>query len=275
MNTPIYTHPSAPSDQVTVGSDLITFRLTSAQTEGQMAVFDLSLPPGGGAAWLHRHDPFELYHVRQGELVIYLEGKDGAIARTVAGPGAVVAIGGGLEHTVRNESGQGAEANVVFCPGELMERFARAAGALGRDRPPGEQELFALAQAHGIEMTRSIEEAPKHQAEQERDPMPASGAAYLTIAQFPGDGEQLLHEYRRYSDVMSEVGRDHGLILHAGAKTDQGFMIVNLWPTQEHSQAAAHDPRRLGVIERAKIPTDQIRHQHHKVAHFVVFNSLP
>ena len=69
---------------------------------------------------------------------------------------------------------------------------------------------------------------------------------------------------------MSGVGRDHGLILHAGAKTDGGFLIVNLWPSQENSEAAARDPRRLGVLERAEINPDQISREHHPIEHLLV-----
>jgi hypothetical protein len=101
---------------------------------------------------------------------------------------------------------------------------------------------------------------------------PTSSAAYLTIARFSGDGEQLLDEYRQYSDVMSGVGRAHGLIMHAGAETDSGFLVVNLWPSKECSEAAARDPRRLEVLERADISLDQIHREHHQVAHFVVFD---
>jgi hypothetical protein len=97
--------------------------------------------------------------------------------------------------------------------------------------------------------------------------------AYLTISRFSGDADQLLALYHENSDVMSGVGRDHGLILHAGAKTASGFLIVNLWPSQENSEAAARDPRRLGVIEHAGIDPDQIRREHHQVEHLLVLAS--
>jgi hypothetical protein len=71
---------------------------------------------------------------------------------------------------------------------------------------------------------------------------------------------------------MSDVGRDHGLILHAGAKTDGGFLIVNVWPSKESSEAAARDPRRRAVIERAEIDPDQIRREHHQVEHLVLLD---
>jgi mannose-6-phosphate isomerase-like protein (cupin superfamily) len=255
------TSMDAPADEIGVGRDRIRFKVTNEQSGGEVAVFEVRMPPGGGPPMLHRHEPFELYRVRSGELAIYLEGKDGNVTRTVAGPGAVVPIGPGLEHTVRNESDGDAEAVVVFSPGEAMERFARAAGELGRSGSPAETEVPALAQAHGIELTRSIEEALA-----EAPPSPA----YLTLAHFSGDADRLLDDYRRYSSVMSGVGRDHGLILHAGAKTDDGFLVVNLWPSKEESEAAARDPRRLEVIERAEIEPGQIRREHHDVVDFIV-----
>ena len=63
--------------------------------------------------------------------------------------------------------------------------------------------------------------------------------AYLAITRFTGDGDQLLGDYAQYADVMSGVGRTHGLLLHAGAKTDEGFLVVNLWPSRQCSEAAA------------------------------------
>jgi mannose-6-phosphate isomerase-like protein (cupin superfamily) len=251
----------APADEIRVGRDRIRFKVTNEQSGGELAVLEVRMPPGGGPPMLHRHEPFELYRVRSGELAIYLEGKDGNVTRTVAGPGAVVPIGSGLEHTVRNESDEEAEAVVVFSPGEAMERFARAAGELGRGGAPAEDELLALARTHGIELTRSIDEAL---AEAPARP------AYLTLAHFSGDPDRLADDYRTYSSVMSGVGRDHGLILHAGAKTDDGFLVVNLWPSEEESEAAARDPRRLGVIERAEVEPEQIRREHHDVVDFIV-----
>ena len=99
-----------------------------------------------------------------------------------------------------------------------------------------------------------------------------SAAGYLTIARFSGDGEQLLEQYRESSAVMSGVGRDHGLILHAAAKTDDGFMVVNVWPSKDESEAAARDPRRLAVLEQAGVRPDEIQREHHEVADYEVFD---
>jgi oxalate decarboxylase/phosphoglucose isomerase-like protein (cupin superfamily) len=152
--------PREDEDRVTVGGDEITFRCTSEQSGDAIAAFEVRMPPGGGPRALHRHSPFELYNVLDGELTFYLEGPDGGIERSVAGaagPNSIVAIPAGSEHTIRNESDAQARAFVVFSPGGEMERFAREAGALAASGRPTSEEIMTLAHAHGIEITRPLD----------------------------------------------------------------------------------------------------------------------
>ena len=141
-----------------VGEDELTFRVTSDQSDGAILAFDVRIPAGGGPPMLHRHDAFEIYRVEQGELAFYLEDEHGGVQRAVTGPGAVVAIPGGREHTIRNESPAEARAFVTFAPGAEMERFVRAAGELGADGPPDVDDVVALAEAHGVSITRPLSE---------------------------------------------------------------------------------------------------------------------
>ncbi len=93
---------------------------------------------------------------------------------------------------------------------------------------------------------------------------------YLTIARFQGEPEQLIAGYRSSTAVMDEVGRDHGLILHAGAGTRDGLLVVNLWPSHEASESAAADPRRLAVLERQGSAIEGLDREHHHVEHCLV-----
>ncbi len=136
-----------------IGTDEITFHVTSAQTGGELLAVDVRIPAGGGPPALHRHAAMEIYRIDSGELTIYLEDDAGDIARVPAPPGAVVHIPGGRAHTVRNESGADALAYVVFAPGTEFERFARAAAALDA---PGPEDVLALAERHGIEMLSTV-----------------------------------------------------------------------------------------------------------------------
>ena len=144
-----------PQDTLTVGHERLAFAVTSQQSGGALTAIDVTMPPGGGPPMLHRHDPFEAYRVESGELAFYLEDDTGRVVRQAAGPGRVVAIPGGREHTVRNESDAQARALVMFSPGATMEQFAREAGRL--DGPPRPDDVTALAAAHGIEITRGLE----------------------------------------------------------------------------------------------------------------------
>jgi mannose-6-phosphate isomerase-like protein (cupin superfamily) len=131
-------------DTLSVGTDELTFRVTSEESDGALLAVEVRLPAGGGPPALHRHAAAEIYRVERGELAIYVEDD-----RTAAGPGAVVSIPGGRAHTVRNETEADAHAYVVFAPGAEIERFMRAAGALAHPAPA---EVMALAERHGIEM---------------------------------------------------------------------------------------------------------------------------
>jgi hypothetical protein len=95
--------------------------------------------------------------------------------------------------------------------------------------------------------------------------------AYLTLARIGGDPDQLLEHYRGTSALMDGVGHDHGLIVHAGARTSDGLLIVNLWPSQEGSEAAAADPRRLAALQSAGLSPRRQRKEHHDVERYVVF----
>jgi mannose-6-phosphate isomerase-like protein (cupin superfamily) len=138
-------------EQLQVGSDHLTIRAT-----GDVLAFDVSMDAGGGPPALHRHAPSEIYRVLDGEFTFYLEGDDGDIDCVVAGPGEVVPVPGGREHTVRNESTEAARAYVVFSPGQPMEAFVRAAAALAADGAPAHDQLMATAERHGVKITRPV-----------------------------------------------------------------------------------------------------------------------
>jgi mannose-6-phosphate isomerase-like protein (cupin superfamily) len=149
------------AEPLTVGTDQVILRVPSAASAGALLAADVRLPAGGGPPMLHRHAPTEVYRLQQGELAIYVEGDDGVIRRHLAHPGAVVHIPAGRAHTVRNESADEALAYVVYVPGAPMERFVRAAAALAAAGAPSIEDVLALAEEHGIEMTGPLpDDAP-------------------------------------------------------------------------------------------------------------------
>jgi hypothetical protein len=70
---------------------------------------------------------------------------------------------------------------------------------------------------------------------------------------------------------MDQVGHDHGLILHAGLRTGDGLLIVNLWPSHDGSEAAAADARRHAALEQLALDPRRQRKEHHELERYVVF----
>jgi hypothetical protein len=70
---------------------------------------------------------------------------------------------------------------------------------------------------------------------------------------------------------MDAVGRDHGLLLHAAARTDAGLLVVNLWRSPAGSEAAARDPRRIAALTASGLAPDRIVREHHDVEHYTGF----
>jgi len=94
--------------------------------------------------------------------------------------------------------------------------------------------------------------------------------AYLTITRFDGEPEALLAEYHCSAAVMDAVGHDHGLMLHAVARSDHGLLVVNLWPSRDNSEAAASDSRRLAALQRASAAIAQLRREHHELERYFI-----
>jgi hypothetical protein len=99
--------------------------------------------------------------------------------------------------------------------------------------------------------------------------VPAFGESL--VEQLRSDPKRLATGYEESSPVMTEVGRDHGLLLHAAAKTEHGLLVVNLWPSKDGSEAAASDRRRNGVIERHGLTPDRFRREHYRDVSYVLF----
>jgi hypothetical protein len=90
-------------------------------------------------------------------------------------------------------------------------------------------------------------------------------SGYLTVMKINGDPDELAARYGESSETMEQVGRDHGLIMHAAARAEDGLMVVNLWPSKEESEAAARDQRRIAEAARHDLDGRQISRTHYEV----------
>jgi hypothetical protein len=77
-------------------------------------------------------------------------------------------------------------------------------------------------------------------------------AQRLTVIKIKGDTDEILATKREHIDpVMSVKGPEHGGIWSVTARTDDGVMIVNLWPDEESSDRAFQDPEVQAALQAA------------------------
>ena len=95
-------------------------------------------------------------------------------------------------------------------------------------------------------------------------------SGYLTVMKIDGDPDELAARYGESSKAMAQVGRDHDLILHAAARTEDGLMVVNLWPSKEESEAASRDHRRIAEVTRHDLGKRRVSRDHYEVENWQV-----
>ncbi len=137
-----------------VGTDLITFKAASEDTDGAFALFDtVILTQGGPPPHIH-HREDESFYILQGQIEVFDD------ERTIrATTGSFVHIPKGTVHAFKNVGKEPARMLVLVTPAGL-EKFFEEMGETGTDvsspPPPPDQEYFerfgATAQKYGIEV---------------------------------------------------------------------------------------------------------------------------
>jgi quercetin dioxygenase-like cupin family protein len=146
--------------------ELITIKVSSAETGDTFAVTELLSQPGGGPP-LHTHPAAEVFIVQEG--VFEFSGLERGEPYTIrATPGDIVYIPGGAPHTYKTAGPTPGKALGVLAPGGRMERFFAEVGTLVIDPqaapapvgPPSSEEIarhMAIAGRHGIVFLQSAE----------------------------------------------------------------------------------------------------------------------
>ena len=146
--------PAGAGEAYDVLGELLTFKVTNADTGGRFTVVELQAQPGGGPP-LHTHPSSESFTILDGEFAFSV--LDGGEPFTVrAAPGDTVFIPGGTPHTYAVVGDRPGRTMLVLTPGAEMERFFAEAGERvmpGQPAPAGTPDftaMIAAAQKHGL-----------------------------------------------------------------------------------------------------------------------------
>jgi quercetin dioxygenase-like cupin family protein len=149
----VFRVPAGAGDSYDVIGEVITFKVTQADTNGVATVMEMLAQPGGGPP-LHTHLSAETFLILDGELD-FSRLVDGSLEIIRATPGDTVHVPGGVPHTYTAVGDRPARTAVFLTPGGDMERFFKEAGTQvvdGQPRPaaaPDIPALIAIAEKHG------------------------------------------------------------------------------------------------------------------------------
>lgn len=133
-----------------VGTDLITFKTASEDTDGEFFLFDSLVLPGGGPPPHIHHRESESFYVLEGQFEFL------AVDKWIkAAPGSFVHVPKGTLHTLKNAGDSVGRLLTLAVPAGL-DRFFEEAGEPGTDvssppGPPDVKKLLATAERYGIE----------------------------------------------------------------------------------------------------------------------------
>ena len=133
------------------GGDYVSYKVTSAETDGAYFCFEVSTTPGFGPP-LHKHDYRELFYVLEGRYEFTLDRGDGPETME-AGPGTAVAVPPNVSHTFKNATDEPARLLFVHQPAALegfFEEFGVPVGGVG-ERPADEEPPDFAAMAAALE----------------------------------------------------------------------------------------------------------------------------
>jgi quercetin dioxygenase-like cupin family protein len=147
---PSLLRPATAGRTVAVVGDVYRFLVTSQDTQGQYAIWEALVPPGGGPP-PHTHSREEEgFWVVEGAITFHIEDRT-----VVATPGMFANMAPGTRHSFKNETDRLARMLILIAPAGLEEMFFETGVAL----PEGATTALPPTQA---EIDRLLVAAPRY-----------------------------------------------------------------------------------------------------------------
>jgi quercetin dioxygenase-like cupin family protein len=153
VNVPLINTPPQGRTIAVVG-DVYRFLATGEETNGTYALWEATVPPGGGPPpHVHSREE-EGFYILEGEITLTIHGET-----VVARAGTFANMPVGTPHSFRNESDRPAKMLISVAPAGLEEMFFEVGVPLAEGAatalPPTKDEierLLAIAPEYGIEI---------------------------------------------------------------------------------------------------------------------------
>jgi quercetin dioxygenase-like cupin family protein len=146
--------------------DVVTFKITGADSDHSYFLTEIVSPPGGGPAFLHTHVPQETFWILEGDYEVYGQDENGDKYAIEATVGSTVHVPGNVPHGFKNVGDSRGKLLALYAPVVHQPEFFKEIGipmesALAEmpfDQMPGNERILEVFAKHEM---RLLEELPE------------------------------------------------------------------------------------------------------------------
>ena len=161
----IFTLGPGEGEAMFVLGDVVTFKITAAESDNAYFLTEIMSVPGGGPAFLHTHVPQETFWILEGEYEVYGQDESGEKYSIPATPGTTVHVPGNVPHGFRNVGDTDGKLLALYAPVVHQPEFFKEIGvpmdsslaAMPVDQMPSNARILEVLANHEM---RLLEELP-------------------------------------------------------------------------------------------------------------------
>lgn len=147
--------------------DVVTFKITAADSNDAYFLTEIISVPGGGPAFLHTHVPQETFWILEGEYEVYGQDDHGEKYAIPATPGTTVHVPGNVPHGFRNVGDSTGKLLALYAPVVHQPEFFTEIGVpmessldpMPVDQMPNNERIMEVLAKHQMRLLEELPEA--------------------------------------------------------------------------------------------------------------------
>jgi len=147
--------------------DVVTFKVTAAESDNAYFLTEIMSVPGGGPAFLHTHVPQETFWVLEGEYEVYGQDENGEKYTISAPVGSMVHVAGNVPHGFKNVGDTTGKVLALFAPVIHQPEFFEEIGVpmdssvapMPFDQMPGAERILEVLAKHEMSLLEDLPDA--------------------------------------------------------------------------------------------------------------------
>ncbi|MGD2102969.1 MAG: cupin domain-containing protein [Acidimicrobiia bacterium] len=146
--------------------DVVTFKITSDESDNHYFLTEIVSVPGGGPAFLHTHVPQETFWILEGEYEVYGQDGNGDKYAIEAPVGTTVHVPGNVPHGFRNVGDTNGKLLALYAPVVHQPEFFEEIGVpmessldpMPFDQMPGNERILEVLAKHEMRLLEDLPE---------------------------------------------------------------------------------------------------------------------